>query len=213
MKISYQIPILKPSIKKKQVTAMHLVAGLMFILIAATSWVVINTIIQTSLMNTLNNLSYIYFISGLFIIATTIFANRKLNKAYINNILRLFEILLFAFIIVFSIIHDWTMIAIYGAVGIIATILTLISEIKANRPIFVTINESGVILPYKLNKQLKWEYIKNLLLKHGNFTINTRDNILIQHPLDKRTLIDSEAIDRYAKEQIEKNQHKYNQDW
>lgn len=212
---SYSVPIIKTTVKKKQVTSMHLIAGFMYILIAATTWVVINTIIKTSLMQMLNNLSYCYLFAGISIIIITIAANNKLNKPSFNITLRIIEIVLFLIIFLLSWKQNWMMIAVYGLIGIIAITITFINEIRANKPVFIHIDTKGVMLPYKMKKQLEWENINNLILKHGNFTINTKQNVLIQHPLKHNKLSKDQLqlIEAFAKKQIDMNQHKYKPDW
>lgn len=211
--MEYKIPIHRTRVKQKQVTSMHLIAGFMYIILGIFIWAVPN-IIKNDPDEIISWIYQGYTILGVLLVLWTIFFNKKLNKPTINIPVRIIEILLFAIILFISLSKQWWVPMAYSGVGILAVILTLRNEINATKPEYVTINENLVLLPQNINNQIKWQDLRNFLLKHGNVTIDKRNNKLIQYSIkNPKAIHNLQEIENFAKQQIELNKHKYQADW
>lgn len=211
--MEYKIPIQRTKVKQKQVTSMHLIAGFMYIILGIFIWAVPN-LIKNDTDALVGYIYQGYTIIGVILVLITIFLNKKLGKPSVNVSIRIIEVILFAFVALISFYKQWWVPFSYSGVGILAVLLTLRNEINASKPEYVTINENLVALPQNINNQIKWQDLRNFLLKHGNVTIDKRNNKLIQYSIkNPKAISNLQEIEDFAKKQIELNKDKYQADW
>lgn len=209
----YQVPILRTRIKKKHITSMHLIAGFMFILIGSVTLAVPENI-KKSFTGFLNAVSTSYIFLGIGIVLITIIWNRRLSIQRNNTLLRFTEII--GFLIIGSIcgIHLWWMPMIYAIIGIITVATTYYLELTANRPEYIELNEKGIVMKRLNKKIIAWSEVKNFLIRHGNVTINLKNNTLYQfNAYNFKNITNKENIEAFAQQQIDTNAHKYVEEW
>lgn len=213
IEMEYTVPIQRTKIKKKHMTSMHLIAGFMAILIGAIILATPEHLV-TKLAVLRTPMVAVTLILGLAFIAITIIANKKLAQKKNNTLLRSIEIITFAVLIAFCLLNTWWMHAVYGLVGLITISITYMLEMSAHKPEYIKVNKVGITMKKWTNKTIAWSEVKNFLIRHGNVTINLKNNTFYQFPAFQFTQIENkETIEAYAKQQIDSNAHKYQADW
>lgn len=213
MSIIYQVPIVRTRIKKKHMTSMHLIAGFMFVLIGAVTLAVPETI-KANLAKTLNNISGGFIALGIAIVLITIIFNKKLAGKNKNSLLRITEIMGFVILSIISISFYWWMPFIYAVIGILTVTITYYLELNAHKPEYITLSERGVEMKRLSKKTIAWSEVRNFLIRHGNVTINLKNNTLYQYnAYNFKEIKDKEIIESFAQQQIDKNAHKFEAEW
>lgn len=211
--MEYRIPILRTKIKKKHMTSMHLIAGFMAILLGALI-LAVPPIMQLNFTVIRIPLGILSIITGVIFIIVTIIANKKLANKKNNTILRVTELALFLVLISYTLLNTWWMHLAYATIGLLAIAITYFLELTAHKPEYITINETGVHMKKWKTKTIDWAEIKNFLIRHGNVTINLNNNTLYQFPAyDIKNINDKDEAEKFAKEKIEANKHRYQADW
>jgi hypothetical protein len=210
---SYQVPIVRTRIKKKHITSMHLISGFMFVLIGAVT-LAIPSSIKANLVDVLNIISGAYIGLGILIVSITIIFNKALANKNKNFLLRLIEIIGFGIIATVCILYLWWMPFVYALIGIITVSITYYLELNAHQPEYIHITENGIYLKRLNKKHIEWSEVKNLLIRHGNITINLKNNTLYQYnAYNFKDIQNKEAIELFAQTQIDSNAHKYIAEW
>lgn len=211
--MEYRIPILRTKIKKKHMTSMHLIAGFMAILLGALI-LAVPPIMQLNFTVIRIPLGILSIITGVIFIIVTIIANKKLANKKNNSILRVTELALFIVLISYTLLNTWWMHLAYATIGLLAISVTYFLELTAHKPEYITINETGVHMKKWKTKTIDWAEIKNFLIRHGNVTINLNNNTLYQFTAyDIKNINDKDEAEKFAKEKIEANKHRYQADW
>lgn len=217
MQQQFEIPILEKGVKRNQVTAIHLMAGLLLIAMSSITLVVPDGL-KAEARPLLNTMGIVYMISGGLILVVSIFFNKKVIQKKANLALRLLEILLFLPIFVYSLIQQWYLPATYAAAAILAILLAYYWEKRGVRTKKAIINETGVHLPLSgTTKSFPWQDINKLMFRHRILTIDCKNNRLIQlnvpNEPDNNALPTQSAIEKYSNQQIIVNKNKITDDW
>ena len=213
MSATYQVPIIRTRIKKKHMTSMHLISGFMFVLIGTVT-LVIPEDIKSHLANILNNMSIGFIVFGIAIVCITIAFNKALADNKKNSLLRIAELAGFIGLACICLYFQWWMPFIYAIIGIITVATTYYLELDAHKPEYIIVSEKGIELK-RLNKKLiEWSEVKNFLIRHGNVTINLKNNTLYQYnAYNFKNISNKEVIESFAQVQIDLNAHKYEPEW
>lgn len=209
----YIIPIVRTRIKKKQMTSMHLISGFMFVLLGAVTWAVPNEM-KAEKLDILNTFSTLITIIGLVIVAVTIFLNKILSRKGFNTLMRIVELSLFLIITIYATQAVWYMTLIYAGVGFLTVSVTLYLELNAHKPEYIKIDQKGIHLKRGNRKLIEWKETKNFLVRHGNVTVNLRNNKLYQFQVHSfKKLENKETIEKLAKRYIDEHEKDYQPEW
>lgn len=209
----YQILLEGKQVKNNQITSIHIMAGLLLLVMGFITWLVPNSIKQKEL-NFLNYAGLGYVVIGIIIITATIFFNRSVLKQKVNKRLRIFEIIVFIPILIYSIYQKWYLPLGYATAALIGIILAYYFETrgKVNKTAHI-LSEGIKIAGLGKHSNMPWSEIKNIIIKYNILTIDRYDNKLYQLPLVKNTTNDFETIENYSKQQIIENKGKKEEDW
>ena len=208
-----KIQVVNNRIKNNQVTALHLMVGLLFIVLGLVTVMVPSTIKTLKYMY-LENIGWLYFLFGIFLIIISIFYNKKVIQTKKNQVLRIIEIIALSIIIVYSIIHEWYLPASYCFAALIGVGFAYLWEKQALKEFNILLSDQGVSVP-KIwsNTQIHWKDIKYIILKHNVITIDCKDNKLIQYSINSLYGNEAIKIENYASDQIKNNKHLYQENW
>lgn len=192
---------------------MHLVAAFMLILLSVFL-IAIPEPIKTTTNASINVLFGLFIVLGILIAFITIVYNKLLANKKNNNIVRFIEISSFAVIAIIATRYQWWVPLVYAALCIVTISIVFYLERNANKPEYVEINETGIILKRINKKLIPWSEVKNLLVRHGNVTINLKNNTLYQYnAFEFKNITNKDEIEAFAAQQIVAHQHKYQEDW
>lgn len=213
MSTTFKVPIIRTRIKKKHMTSMHLIAGFMFVLIGAVTLAVPEAI-KSDLATVLNIISGSFIGLGTLIVAITIIFNKKLANKDKNSALRIIELIGFVSIGIICISFQWWMPFVYAFIGILSVTVTYYLELNAHKPEYIILSEEGIEMKRLTRKNIEWSEVKNFLIRHGNVTINLKNNTLYQfNAYNFKNISDKEVMESFAQDLIDKNAHKYIAEW
>ncbi len=211
----FKIPVESKSVQARHIISMHLMAGFMYMLLGAITWVIPDAFKENQ-NNFLNNIGLIYVGLGLLFLIITIVLSKKINtnKSF-NTALRILEIALFLPILIYSLYKSWYLPAIYGGLGIASTLFAWYLESNKEQPNYVFLSENGVQLSrFMRNSFVPWHEVNRLIIRHGNITIDCRNNKLFQYTIHNyKDVINKEDIELFALKMIEKHKDKYDANW
>jgi|SRR5690606_17222493 len=211
----FEVPIEGQRVKKNQVTAIHLMAGLLLLVIGAITWAVPGSLkAENNLL--LNSVGILYMVFGIGLLFICIFLNKRFIQSRSNFILRIVEIFLFLPILIYSIIQKWYLPAAYAAVALLSIIFAYYWEKKGEQIKLAIINENGVRLPLNGNiRQLDWSNINKLMMRHNILTVDCTNNKLIQLNIQKHDnkKEESPAVEQFSAAQIVLHKNKATEDW
>jgi len=210
----YQIFLEGKQLKRNQITGMHLMIGFLLIGIGMVTWLVPDSLKQTTLQF-LNYLGLAYALFGLLIIVTCIFFNKKVIQSKGNTILRILEIIALILMLIYSAYKKWYLPIGYSSTALIGIILAYYFEKNNKKDKIAAFNEKGIKIPgLGRHSNASWSEIKNIILKNNILTIDFRNNKLYQAQLSKNnTSLDQNEFVRFATEKISKNVKNYREDW
>lgn len=209
----FKIKVENNKIKNNQVTALHLMVGLLFIVLGLVTVMVPNTIKTLEYMY-LENIGWLYFVFGLFLICISIFFNKKIIQTRKSQVLRIIEIIALGIIIIYSLMHEWYLPASYCFAALIGVGFAYIWEKKALKELNILLNEQGITIP-KIwsNTVINWSDVKYIIIKHNIITIDCKDNRLIQYNINSLYNNQPIEIEYFASDQIKNNKHLYQENW
>lgn len=187
----------------------------MYMLLGAITWIIPDAL-KDNQNDFLNNIGIIYVVLGLLFLIITITLRKKINdNNTFNSLLRLIEVGLFLPILIYSLYRGWYLPAIYGGLGIASTIFAWYLENNKEQPNYVILSENGVQLSrFMRNSFVPWHEINRLIIRHGNITIDCRNNKLYQYTIHNYSdVINKENIEVFALQMIVKNKDKYDANW
>jgi len=218
----FTIPISGSKVKKHQVTAMHLIAGFLLIVMGLVTFVTPYAvgIIRPAINNpqkpdvsVINYLGLAYALFGLVLIIITTFFNKKVIQTKANFPLRIIEIIAFLSILFYSLLQKWYLPAAYSGAALMGIILAYFLEKSGHSPQSILINERGIKIPGRSGNIL-WQNIKAVIFKHNVITIDCKDNKLFQYTFFKETIINYiPAIESFSRKSIEDKAHLSIEDW
>lgn len=207
----YKIQIQNKLLKNNQITAMHIMVAIIFILLGAiTSSLPKNVSISIDIYIPIYG--YILLFSGIVITGITIFKNKKIIQGKANKFLRYYELIILLSVLIYTLMKKLYLPFTYAATTLLGVIFAIVWEQYGKKEHFVIIDEKGVSIPKFMRvKIIPWRNIKRFLLKHGLITIDCRNNTLFQYK--KLEKVDKEKIQKYVEEKIAENAEKYDADW
>lgn len=222
--MTFDIPLAEQKVKPHQVTALHLVAGFALLGASALAFLLNNLTLPgingkpihfgSPAFGWVDGFIAVAIILSLVIIISALFRNKWLRSAKVNMAFRLIELLaaVVAAIYLLSIELN-TPAAIFGVLA--ATIAySLFLENSNAKSLFVTINEQGIKLPFASRRRnLNWVEVDQVLLRHGNLTINCANNRMYQWTAGQHD-IDIETFEAFCNALIEAGKKKrVTDDW
>lgn len=211
--MEYKIAIKPASVKRNQVTAIHLIAAILLIVIGALALIApfaINIFNAGKNMpiqkNSIANYSGILFIIiGFAIVIITIFFNKKWIKDKKNSIIRIVELICFGSIVFYSLIHLWYIPAIYAGIAFISIWVSYYMEKISTKERYFIINEKGVQLKSPLKStEWNWTQLEKFFVKHNVVTLVDTNQKLFQFIIIKNQTLDINNINTYSATEIEK---------
>lgn len=169
--MNFDLQLKEERVKPHQVTALHLIAALVFIGAGAL----------LSLFQPLSRLwSVPLLVGGIALLLTIIMRNRWVTQAKVSRGFRIAELLVLAALTAYALINRWTPPAVMFGVAAAAIVFALYWE-GNNAALLIHVDESGIHLPAGTTKrQIPWSDIEQVLLKFGTLTVNCADNRLYQ---------------------------------
>lgn len=178
----YEIKLQQHTVKRNQVTAIHLIAAFLLIVIG---FITLVTPFSMNIYNAgkdnvtempytwVNYIGILFMIIGISIIVISIFFNKKIIQQRRNLAIRIIEIICFGGILVYTIIQQWTLPAVYAGVTLIGIIAAYYLENAHMKQSYVHIATDQVSLHTGVKQtNWKWSEIERLMLKHNVLTID-----------------------------------------
>lgn len=213
---NYKVTVHQNRIKRNQVTALHLMIGLLLFMMGFVTWS-IPASIKTNRFAFLDVVGIIYSVLGISLILISIFFNRRIvQSASGNRVLRILEILILFSILLYTIIQKWYLPIAYSSAALLAIIFAFFWEKNADTDKIIQINTSGIIIPnFFRNQVLKWQDIDHVVLRHSVLTIDCRNNHLFQFDTGKASqeITCPETIEDFCKKMIEEHKSLPKNDW
>jgi hypothetical protein len=203
--MSYDVPVIDEKVKPHQVTTLHMVCALAFIVTGA---------IIVTYNYTIPMWGGAILSAGILLTILVMAKNKWVISKKVNPVIRIIELLLAICIAAYSLQQHWKFPAlIFGALSAVI-LFALFWERTAGSPLSVHLDESGIKLPASSTKRFKpWTEVDEVLLRFGILTINCTDNSLLQwNVADKE--IENKALEAWCTTQVEENKSKRrNDDW
>jgi len=168
----YKIELTEEKIMPHQVTTLHLINGLAYI-------------VAGSIINAYNfEIRYwglALLVTGLFLLIATIFRNKWIQKPKVNVAFRMIELLIGACFVSYSLFQNWKFPAIIFGVLAAATAFAIFWERTSNKKQYIVIDNEGLQLPVSARSRfIQWWEAEQVLLKFGTLSIDCLDNRLYQ---------------------------------
>lgn len=202
---------------------MHIMAALLFIGMGAVAFIApyFLGLAQVSkdyhpvvIYNWVNWTGIFYIVLGIFILFAIIFTNKKRIASKTSLALRWVEIIGFLLVIIYAANMRWTLPVVYASVGLMGIILAYYFEKRAIKQHYIIIDDNGIsIQDYAIGRQIKWQNIKNVILKNNVLSIDNKDNSFYQIEIVHNQAIVPSEFMAYCNEKIESHQHLYQPDW
>ena len=210
---SFKIAVHQNRIKNNQVTALHIMVGILLLLLGLVTYLVPNQM-KTEKFQFLNKIGILYALLGVGIMCITVFFNKRVIQTSKNEILRIVEMIALGTIHIYSLIQEWYLPAAYTFAAFIAIIFAYLWETKAKKDLIIELNDKGVWIPKLFfKKQIFWQDVKHILFNHKVLSIDCKDNKLYQYKLIGIKDQLQDTTESYIKEQIKAHEHLYDKDW
>lgn len=168
----YDLPVAEEKVQPHQITTLHLVCAIAFMVAGAI-------IFKYNFEITIWGLALL--VAGLLLIIATIAKNSWLTSKRINPVIRIAELVLSAWIAVYSLIQQWKFpTGIFGVLSA-AVLFALYWERAAGAGLFIQVHDEGVKLPVTSRRRfIPWTEIEQVVFRFGTLTIDCVDNKLFQ---------------------------------
>lgn len=191
-------------VKPHQVTTLHMVCALAFIVTGAIIVVYNYTIPLWGAA---------ILAAGILLTIAVMAKNKWVISKKINPIFRIAELVIAGGVCAYSAMQQWKFpIVIFGALSA-AILFALYWERAGGGTLAVHIDDEGIQLPVTTRKRFKpWTEVEAVILRFGTLTIDFTDNSFVQWEIPNA--IDNEPLEAYCTQQIEANRSKRrNDDW
>lgn len=207
----FEVQIYHKILKTNQVTAMHIMVAIIFIILGAITSSIPQLIINQYDIY-IKTYGIIILSIGILIAILTVFFNKSIIQSKYNKYIRYLELIILLSIIIYTFFQHWYLPLAYAFTSLLGVIFAILWERHALKEHKIIIQEDGVHIPRFMRHQiLPWKNINRLILRHGLITIDTRANKLIQHPVLNNNEL--KGLTEYAQEQIQKHASSYVKDW
>jgi hypothetical protein len=201
----YDLPVMDEKVKPHQVTTLHMVCALAFIVTGAII-VVYNYTIPiwgTAIL-----------LAGISLTVVVMAKNKWVIGKKVNPVFRIVELLVAISILAYSAIQHWKFpVIIFGSLSA-ALSFALYWERSTDSGLSVQIDNEGIRLPITARKRFKpWTEVEQVIYRFGTLTINFTDNSFVQWDIPAIGF-DDKAFEKYCSTQVEENRSKRrNDDW
>jgi hypothetical protein len=199
----YDLPLVEEKTKPHQVTSLHLISALAFIVSGAIIFVYNYVITWWGLA---------LLVGGVLLAALTIARNRwVISKA--NASFRVLELLIAAAMAAYSFQQQWKFPEFIFSALTAALAFALYWERSATSKLFIHIDDSGINLPVTYRKRyIPWTEVEKVVFRYGTLTVDCTDNRLFQWNMAESS-IDTQAFEDYCDTRIQEHIPKRVKDW
>lgn len=216
----FEFTLTKNTVKRNQVTAIHLIAALIMVAMGLTivvSPIFLNTgkpVEQHIQLGWIKTAGFLLLILGLGIGVATIFFSKKTLLPKTNAIIRIIEIICFGFILSYSLVQKFYLPAIYSSAALVAILVAYYLERATQKPAKIIINENGIQLSNRIKSSFwKWTQLERFVLKYNVVTFESTEKKLFQFIVEKYTYTAEEVIS-FCKQKIQDNiPHRIKDNW
>lgn len=201
----YDLPVMEEKVKPHQVTTLHMVCALAFIVTGAIIYTYNYTIPYWGAALLLAGIALVILVMG---------KNKWLTSPKINPIFRIVELLISIAIAAYSLSQQWKFPAVIFGLLAAAILFALYWEKPSGNTLSVHIDNDGIRLPITARRRSRpWTEVDQVIYRFGILTISFADNSYAQYDI-KEPITDFEAFERYCTTQVEENRSKRrNDDW
>jgi hypothetical protein len=201
----YDLPLVEEKIKPHQITTLHLVSALAFIVAGAIIFVYNYTIPAWG---------FALLGEGIVLLVLTIVKNRWVTGPKINTRLRIGELIIALTVLGYSALQGWKFPMIIFGMLSAALAFALYWEKTADAVLMIRVDEQGIQLPVTYRKRLiPWIEIDDVVLRFGTLTANGAQNHFYQWNIGPNDT-DREIFEAYCKAQIEEHsKNRRKDDW
>lgn len=211
----YEFILKKKTVKRNQVTAFHIIAALILIIIG---FITVITPFSLNIFNAgkeyttqvhfgmVNYIGLLFAIIGIFILIVSIFFNKRYIQKRNNLIIRIIEIICFTIILGYCLLQKYYLPAAYSAAALIGIILAYFIENADQRVITIEISESSIRMKSKL-KESNWEWhqLENFILKHNVITLHTTEKKMYQFIIEPQPYA-ADEVNSYTRSRIQEEE-------
>lgn len=201
----YDLPVADEKVKPHQVTTLHMICALAFI-VTGMIIVVYNY--------TIPMWGAAILAVGILLTILVMAKNKWVVSKPVNPIFRVIELLISVSIALYSMVMQWKFPA--GIFGVLSAVIifAFFWERTATDMQFIHLDVKGIKLPATARRRLRpWTEIEQVLLRFGILTINCADNSILQWNIVGNE-IEDEIFEAWCSAQVELNRSKRrNDDW
>jgi hypothetical protein len=201
----YELPVMEEKVKPHQITTLHMVSALAFI-VAGLIIVVYNYTIPWW--------GAFILLSGIALTVLVMSKNKWVISNKINPIFRIAELIIALGMAAYSFIQHWKFPELIFGVLSAAILFALYWEKPSTDALAILVDDEGIKLPVTSRRRFRpWTEIENVLLRFGTITVNFTDNSFIQMDLVDPN-VDNIPFEAYCTNQVEQFRSKRrNDDW
>ncbi len=203
--MTYDLQVADEKVKPHQITTLHLVSALAFIVAGAI-------IFRYNYDITYQGLALM--VAGILLALITIVKNQLVTGRSSNIVFRFIELAISLAIAVYSVIHGWRFpIGIFSMLSA-AIIFAVYWERSAGTPLYIHIEDDGVRLPVTSRKRfIPWTEIEQVVLRYGILSVDCTNNQLHQWTIPVANVAVSE-LEKFCSDKVEEYRPKRrNDDW
>jgi hypothetical protein len=195
----YDLPVEEEKVKLHQVTALHLVCAFAFI----------GTGVIIAVYNyTIPMYGGALLVAGIVLLGLTILKNKWLTGRKVNFICRILEVLIAAWVAIYSAVQHWKFPeGIFAAISL-AVLFAMYWEQATSGKLSILVGDDGVKLPVTSRKRfIPWTEIEQVSLRFGTLSIECIDDRLFQYSLSIPNS-DDEVFEAWCVARVDENKSK-----
>lgn len=213
----YEFILKKKTVKRNQVTAFHIIAALILIILG---FLTVITPFSLNIFNAgkehttqirfgiVNYFGLLFAIIGIFILVVSIFFNKRYIQKRNNLIIRIIEIICFTIILAYCLFQKYYLPAAYSAAALLGIILAYFIENAEQREIRIEILENSIRMKSKLkDSNWEWHQLENFILKHNVITLHTTEKKMYQFIIEPQPY-STEEVNNYTQSKIKEEEGK-----
>ncbi len=203
--MAYDIPVLDEKVKPHQVTTLHMICALAFIVAG---------VITLRYSYTIAAWGAVMLGIGILITILVMARNKWVISKQVNPLMRIFELFIAISIEVYSIVFQYKFPTVIFGILIAALLFGLLWERTAGDQLSVHLDEEGIKFPTSSgNRNKPWKEVEEVIHRFGILTINCTDNSLLQWNTNSPA-IDNKSFESWCSTMVEEGKTKRrNDDW
>lgn len=200
----YDLPVVDEKVKPHQVTTLHMISALAFIVTGAII-VVYNY--------TIPGWGAAILVAGILLTVLVMVKNRWVISRKVNPVFRMAELAMSGGILIYSALQVWKFPIIIFTALTAALLFAIFWERKAGDALFVHLDKDGIKFPPTARKRFRpWTEIENVILRFGILTIDCTDNSLLQWNIAE-VKVDDKDFETWCNNRVEEHRSKRLKDW